>query len=861
MGESDLAAHPATFENGLSLYSRAFDTLPLGIVFQDAHGVITQANPAAQRILGLGFDQMRGLTSVDPRWQTIHEDGSPFPGDMHPAMVALRTGKPAPDIRMGVHNPQRGDTTWITVKAYPIFEPATGAVQGVYALFDDITHTLQIEREQARLSRARLLAHGCNLALFEAQDKQALLDGFCRFLIEAGGYRMAWIALLEGDSPAPVRCAAHAGQASSYLEDLRLAREFDQRAIGRALDSGTTQITRGNAHPDAMTSATVAPATPGFRSSVVIPLTSLGHIFGTLNVYSGEQNAFTPEEVTLIEEMARSLAFGIDAHRARRRRIAAEAELARHEERLSALISASPVGVFETDTRGLVTYVNARWEQIAGIDAQAAAGKGWATAVHPDDKQRLFAEWMAAIAGAQPLRIGFRFRHADGKVVWVIGQAARLPGSDTQAEGYVGTVTDITDLKIAEAELAKYREHLEALVKQRTAELSVAKEAAEAASEAKTAFLANISHELRTPLHGVIGMTGLAQSRAIDPAQKETLDGVMRAARHLGIIVNDLLDISRIETRRLALADEYFELRDVIDTPTNISRLAASAKGLGFEVDLAPELAARSFRGDTSRLRQVLLNLTSNAVKFTATGGIKVQVSVAEDGDADALLRFDISDTGIGIAAADQSRLFEMFEQVRTAAGGLHHGAGLGLALSRRLAEAMGGSIGLQSLEGKGSTFWFTARVRKERTRAPAQTPAIAAETALQTLKREYAGKRLLLVDDNEDNRALLKAQLRPVWKSVYIAIDGMEAVEMAGKQHYDLILMDMRMPRMDGLEATRRIRQLPGWDEIPIIAMTANVYPEDRARCLAAGMNDFIPKAVSAEAPFEILLKWLAPR
>jgi PAS domain S-box-containing protein len=723
MGESDAGEPPVPARNEASLYSQAFDALPLGIVFQDAQGAITQANTAAQDILGLSFDQMRGLTSVDPRWGTVHEDGSPFPGDTHPAMVALRTGQAVLGVRMGVHNPQRADTTWINVKAFPSFDAGTGAIQGVYALFEDITQNLRSEREQARLGRARLLAGGCNLALLESRDHQALLDGFCRFLIEPGGYTLAWIALIEESAAVPARLAGHAG---APLDEQYAAREIDLGAAGRALRTGSAQIARNPPH---------GAAPPGSVASVAVPLVSADQSLGVLCVHSGERDSFNTEEVALIEEMARSLAFGIEVHRARRRRVAAEAEL------------------------------------------------------------------------------------------------------------------------------AKYREHLEGLVEQRTAELSVAKQAAEAASDAKTAFLANISHELRMPLHGVIGMTALAQARATDQTQREHLDGVMNAARHLGVVVNDLLDISRIETRRLSLVEDCFLLHDVIDTPANISRLSAAEKGLRFAVDADPALAGMPFRGDASRLRQVLLNLTSNAVKFTATGRVEVRVSLAEDGITDALLRFEVSDSGIGIAAADQARLFEMFEQARSPAGGLQYGAGLGLALSRRLAVAMGGTMGLQSREGIGSTFWFTARVRKERARVPEHGAPKAAGTALETLKREHGGKRLLLVDDNDDNRVLLRAQLKPVWPSVDIAADGVEALELAAERRYDLVLMDVRMPRMDGLEATRRIRQLPGWADTPIIAMTANVYPEDRARCMAAGMNDFIPKAVRAEAPFEMLLKWLAPR
>ncbi len=679
MDNSDQATQRIAPAEGGSLYLQAFDALPMGIVFQDAQGAITQANPAAQRILGMSFDRMRGVTSVDPRWRTVREDGTPFPGTEHPAMVALRTGKPVVDVRMGVHNPQREAIAWINVKAFPIFAKHSGAIQGVFALFEDITHSLVAERD-----------------------------------------------------------------------------------------------------------------------------------------------------------------------------------LAMQEKRLAALISATPVGVFETDAAGRCTFVNTRWAEIAGIPAHDALGDGWTAALHPDDKEKIFTEWRKAASNAYPFRLEYRFRDPAGQITWVLGQTRKLTGAGGQIEGFVGTITDITERKLAEAELAAHRQRLEKMVEERTAELSLAKEAAEAANQVKTAFLANVSHELRTPLHAIIGMTSIAQSRATDEAQKETLGAVMRAARQLGVLVSDLLDISRIETRRLALAEEYFELSEVLDTPTSISRRAAFEKCLSFEVEVDPELARTPFRGDASRLRQVLLNLTSNAVKFTAAGGIRVKASLAEDGTADALLRFEVADSGIGIDAADQARLFGMFEHGKEPSGNQQVGAGLGLDLSRRLAQAMGGAIGMQSTAGKGSLFWFTARVRKERAKPLGAMAADGAGVARKALQSGHGDKRLLIVDDNEDNRALLQAQLKPVWQAIDAAANGSEALDMARQRRYDLILMDMRMPRMDGLEATRRIRQLPGWAGVPIIAMTANVYPEDRERCLAAGMNDFIPKAVNAEAPFEMILKWL---
>jgi signal transduction histidine kinase/ActR/RegA family two-component response regulator len=412
----------------------------------------------------------------------------------------------------------------------------------------------------------------------------------------------------------------------------------------------------------------------------------------------------------------------------------------------------------------------------------------------------------------------------------------------------------------AQAELKQHRDHLEQMVKERTADLTLAKNAAEAANRAKTAFLANMSHELRTPLNGVMGMTALALRRATDPQQKDYLAKIARASQHLAEVINDILDISKIEADHLTLDENDLKLRTVLDTLMSVTEQTAREKGLRVAVSIDAGLAELPLRGDALHLGQVLLNLTGNAIKFTDMGSIAISVAMLEDGISDALVRFEVRDTGIGISRADQQRLFKAFVQVDASMTRQYGGTGLGLAISKRLVEAMGGSIGVDSQVGSGSTFWFTARLKKgsppvQKLEAPATD---SPETILQ---RDHGDKRLLLVEDDEDNRFLTLKQFEGIWPVIDVAMDGVDAIDHVRTTRYDLILMDMQMPRMGGLEATRAIRQMPNGTDVPILAMTANVFEENRKQCLESGMNDFIAKAVNAEAPFGTILKWLERR
>jgi CheY-like chemotaxis protein len=293
--------------------------------------------------------------------------------------------------------------------------------------------------------------------------------------------------------------------------------------------------------------------------------------------------------------------------------------------------------------------------------------------------------------------------------------------------------------------------------------------------------------------------------------------------------------------------------------------IADAAREKGLQLVLERDAMPAPLIGDATRLTQALLNYASNAVKFSERGTITLRARVEQEDEKAVLIRFEVEDTGMGIAKESMPQLFEAFEQIDNSSTRQFGGTGLGLAITRRLAELMGGEAGASSTPGVGSTFWFTARLAKSNAAnervAAASAVAQSPEAPEAILKRDYAHMRILLADDDPDNRYITQSLLKDVWPHIDVAVDGVEAVGMASRNRYDVILLDMRMPRMDGLDAARRIRNLPGGRDVVILALTANVFPENRRQCLEAGMDDLIPKAARAEAPFAAILAALVRR
>jgi two-component system sensor histidine kinase/response regulator len=410
-------------------------------------------------------------------------------------------------------------------------------------------------------------------------------------------------------------------------------------------------------------------------------------------------------------------------------------------------------------------------------------------------------------------------------------------------------------LALSEAEVRRHRDELEQLVAERTQDLQEARAEAERLMHVKGDFLANMSHEIRTPMNAILGFAALLRKEATAPQQIDRLDNIHTAGEHLLCIINDILDLSKIEAGKLDLERIDFRVDTVLLQVKSLLAEAARTKGLNIDVEYGD--VPIWLKGDPTRLRQALLNFAGNAVKFTERGSVSLRARLVEDLGDEILVRFEVQDMGIGIAAEKLAGLFQAFEQVDSSTTRKYGGTGLGLAITKRLAILMGGTAGAESTLGVGSTFWVTARLG--RGQASEQTDAEAGrEDAEAILSTARVGARVMLADDDPVNQEIALAMLEDTGLVIDSAKDGREAVTKAAETAYDLILMDMQMPVMDGLTATRAIRALKRHAETPVLAMTASVCEEERGRCIAAGMNDFIPKPVRPDQLFSTLAKWL---
>lgn len=571
-------------------------------------------------------------------------------------------------------------------------------------------------------------------------------------------------------------------------------------------------------------------------SEFTVPLVAGGNLLGVLNFESRKPDGFDEALRRLLEGVAQQGSLAIQ-------RAQILSRLQDSEQRYLQATAAGNVGMWDWNLEAEEFFMDQVILKAIGLKPGEIDSRleSWIPLFPEDDLQRIAAASQACVRGETDIyALEHRIYHRSGSLRWLGVRGEPIRHADGQVYRLVGTATDITEKKDYELALVE------------------AKEAAEAASDAKSDFLARMSHELRTPLHGVIGSASLLSSMHLDDESTHLVDTIQLSARVLLSTINDILEISKIEAGHLEMEREAFSIIDCVENTIRVVEGSAKEKSIHLDFHLAEPMPDQIL-GDFIRLRQVLINLIHNAIKFTDQGSVSLDVrSVEQDGDT-ALLRFAVQDTGSGIPEAEQRRLFDPFTQGDTSASRRHDGTGLGLAICSHLVRLMGGEIWIESEVGRGSTFFFTILADiPSRGTVSMPTPPLAAPP-IEPGYADHSPLHVLVAEDNPVNQKVTAMQLRSLGCTVEITSDGLATLEATSQEDFDLVLMDCQMPELNGFDTTMQIRnqEMESGKHLPIVGLTAYATAADRERCLASGMDDYLSKPVTVQDLAAHLARW----